>query len=175
MSKVVQSKTCPTCGAPHPSGTVQQYQIPEVPVLDEKMAREFNESIQNLKNAVDNIKIPKVELPEGLGDFCTRFPDLCDQVGSLEGRINHISEIMDSHPKPLKASLEPIWENCEECSGLWKKWKAEIGESAATEAVNKYKEEQEKSNLEAKQKAKEEETKGEDKEKSERPEFPWMK
>ena len=169
--KVIQSKVCPTCGAPHPSGTVQQYQIPEVPVLDEKMAKEFNESIQNLKNAVDNIKIPKVELPEGLGDFCTRFPDLCDQVGSLEGRINHISEIMDSHPKPLKTSLEPIWNGCPECAELWNHWKKEIGEEAATKAVEDYKKKQEaEAKVASEAKAKE----GEKKEEAPKPEFPWM-
>jgi len=177
MAKIVQSKTCPTCGAAHPTGVVQQYSIPEVPVLDEKMAKEFNESIQNMKNAIDNIKFPEVKIPEGLDDFCTKFPDLCKQVDHLGERINHIGEIIDSHPKPTK-NLEKIWDDCEECKDLWGKWKGEIGEEAATKAIQEYEQKKTEEATKAEEEAKETEAKEietkETEEETPEPAFPWM-
>ena len=51
---------------------------------------------------------------EELDRMCEMFPDLCEQVSSMEERINHISEIMESHPVPNETLLE-AWRECPEC------------------------------------------------------------
>lgn len=78
-------EVCPSCGKP----------IPE--------------------NIGKTVKEAVSEQLTGLGDFCDRFPGLCKQVDHLGARIDHISEIMESHPVPTENLCCDIWGNCVEC------------------------------------------------------------
>jgi len=174
MSRTVESSSCPTCGAKHSTGTVQRYEIPEIPVVEVKVVDELRKQIDELNTAVKNIqipevKIPEVNLPEGLSDMCSKFPELCSRVDRLEQQSTKTLDLISSHPKPVKDALEKIWLDCPECADLWKKWKNEIGETAATEAISKYKQEQDRIKLKA-----EERIKSEEETKKEKP-FPWMR
>jgi len=64
---------------------------------------------------------------EELGQVCRLFPGLCQKVDRIQG-------ILESHPKPLKESLEPLWMECPECRELWLRWKEEI----KAEALNDF-------------------------------------
>ena len=174
MARIVESSSCPTCGKKTQEGIVQKYEIPEIPVVEVKVVDELRKQMDELNTAIKNIKIPEVKipevnLPEGLSDMCSKFPELCSRVDKLEEQSGKTLDLISSHPKPVKDALEKLWLDCPECADLWKKWKDEIGKAAATEAIIKYKEEQERVKLETKKK---EEV--ESKEETKKP-FPWMR
>lgn len=49
-----------------------------------------------------------------MGDFCTRFPQLCQQVNGLQQKIGKIEEVTTSHPTPTEALLD-LWADCPDC------------------------------------------------------------
>ena len=160
MSRTVESSSCPTCGAKHSTGTVQRYEIPEIPVVEMKAVNELRKQIDDLDTAVKNIKFPEIKfpevsLPEGFGDMCSKFPELCERVDKLEEQSSKTLDLISSHPKPTE-QLEKVWEDCVECKDLWLHWKNKIGEEAATKAVEEYKkkQEEEKAKVEPKEASK---------------------
>ena len=124
--KRIESTTCPTCGTKHPSGTVQTFEIPEIPVVDTAKLATIMEQLDALSSAVKSLKMPEIALPKNLDDVCARFPQLCQKVDRLSEGVAKTNEILSGHPKPSPA-LEKEWEDCKECSGLWRARKKSIG------------------------------------------------
>ena len=142
MAKIIESKNCPTCGKPHESGTSQRFEVPELPVVETSKLGALEGKVDSLMTEIKNIKPPEIKLPENLGDVCTEFPALCEQVESLSTKIDKQTEFLSGHPKPVKEALEKVWSDCPECSELWSKWKSEIGSEAATKAVEEFRKKQ---------------------------------
>jgi hypothetical protein len=62
----------------------------------------------------DVTAIIKEALGGQLGDFCSRFPELCQQVNGLQKKINNIEAATTSHPTPTENLLQ-IWASCPDC------------------------------------------------------------
>ena len=55
------------------------------------------------------------EMIEGkLGDFCDRFPELCQQTANLEEKVNKLVSIAESHVAPQQALVDE-WKSCPDC------------------------------------------------------------
>ena len=118
MSRIVEQKNCPTCGLPHPSGTVQKFEIPEVPVADLKEVSFLREDMKALGEQISAIELPETNLQPIEG----RFKQLDENLGRLAQELR-------GHPKPT-ADFISHWEECKDCAPEWNKRKQEIQKEA---------------------------------------------
>ena len=62
---------------------------------------------------VDEEKLRQV-VGEQMGDFCARFPELCQQVSGLQKKVGKIEEAVTQHPIPSESLLD-LWRQCDDC------------------------------------------------------------
>lgn len=64
------------------------------------------------------VVVPDTSMPARLNDVCSRFPELCRNVKTLQAQMTEIgrsvANLRGEHPAPTEALLEE-WKNCPEC------------------------------------------------------------
>ena len=123
MSKIIESSNCPTCGTKSPTGGVQKYEVPTVPVVSEDGLNTIKASLDNLSSKLEQIKLPEVDsLKEG--------------IAGLDSKLAKIGNTVARHPKPTKDFIKHFWEDCPECNPSWQAIKDEIARSAIENCPN---------------------------------------
>ncbi len=100
MSRKVQGKTCPTCG--HDHGTVQTFDIPEIPILDDVTGKQILTGIEDLKGKV---AAPANPCADGS----------CDHAKQLGVVKKELAEEKASHPVLTPEYLRTQREKCPNC------------------------------------------------------------
>ncbi|PKL78937.1 MAG: hypothetical protein CVV27_02630 [Candidatus Melainabacteria bacterium HGW-Melainabacteria-1] len=117
MARIVESSTCPTCGQKHPSGTVQKFEIPEVPVVDATAVAALRGEIAALGASVRTAKPAELDL----GRLDRGFKNIDESLGKL-------AQGLLGHPKPGDIIKE--WESCPECQSIWAAVQKDIANKA---------------------------------------------
>ncbi len=114
MPRIVESKTCPTCG--HDKGTVQKFDIPEIPVLDTetlKLIQANSASKDDIKTIL--AKLEDVRVPAVLKSTCEEHPELCQHQAQIDTLTAELNERKQGHDVLTKEHLQAQYDSCPNC------------------------------------------------------------
>ena len=120
MSRVIESKTCPTCG--HDKGTVQKFEIPEVPVLTPDLLKPLEEWIKKLAKPAEHVSCEqhpelcafKPKLDEAQAAVEALRGESIDTAQKLANSQKEVESLKQSHPV-LTVDFLRSQENCPNC------------------------------------------------------------